>query len=127
MYMRSKLYQSTLVTSATFNTDPPFIFAAAKAGSLTILCNNWGNIDNTLIADVYWGEKTVGILPNVAAMTWVKDTGLTTTVAATAGTTTKVLGFLAIPQMKSKYMRVGFTLAGVGKTVDPLVWFNWTN
>lgn len=90
-----------------------------------VVCNNWGNTDNTLVVDVYWGEKTVGIVPNVAAMTWVKDTTLTATIAASGGVSTKVAGVIKIPQMASKYMRLGFTLAGTTKTVDPLAWFNW--
>lgn len=124
---RSKMYQATGQTSASFNSEPPFTFPAAKAGALSIRCNNWGNTDNTLVVDVYWGEKGLGILANAANMTWVKDTGLTVTIAGTGGTTTPVAGFLAIPQMKSKYMRLTFTLAGTSKTVDPVVWFNWTH
>lgn len=126
MYMaRSKIYQVTGQTSATFNSDPPFVFAPAKQGGLTVTCNNWGNTDNTLVVDVYWGEKTLGILPNTANMTWVKDTTLTVTIPATAGTTTKVAGFLKVPQMSSKFMRLGFTLAGTTKTADIVAWFNW--
>lgn len=124
---RSKVYQANDVTSATFNSEPPFIFAAAKQGGVTVRCNNWGNTDNTLVVDVYWGEKTLGILPNTAAMTWVKDTGLTTTIAATGGTTTPVAGFIKVPEMASKYMRLGFTLAGTSKEVDVVAWFYWTH
>lgn len=122
---RSKIYQATAQTSATFNGDPPYIFAPAKQGGVTVRCDNWGNTDNTLVVDVYWGEKTLGILPNVATMTWAKDTNLTTTIPATGGTTTEVVGFIKVPQMASKFMRLGFTLAGTSKTVDVVAWFNW--
>lgn len=123
---RTKVYQALDVTSDTFNSEPPFIFAPAKQGGITVRCDNWGNTDNTLVVDVYWGEKTLGILPNTAAMTWVKDSTLTTTIAATGGTTAEVVGFIKVPQMASKYMRLGFTLAGTTKEVDVVAWFNWT-
>lgn len=123
---RSKLYEVENQTSATFNSDPPFIFAAAKQGGVTVRCDNWGNVDNTLVVDVYWGEKPVGLISNVANMDWAKDTALTTTIAATGGATADVVGFIKVPQMASKYMRLGFTLAGTSAEVDVVAWFTWT-
>lgn len=121
------MYQVSDTTSATFNSEPPFVFAPAKQGGVTVRCNNWGNTDNTLVADVYWGEKGLGILANSANMTWVKDTSLTATISASGGTTTPVVGFIKVPQMASKFMRLGFTLAGTTKEVDVVAWFNWQN
>jgi hypothetical protein len=122
---RSKMYWALLQTNGTFNSDPPFAFAAAKEGGITIYVNNWGNTDNTLIADVYWGEKTIGLLANSANMIWAKDSTLTTTIPATGGVSTKVVGFIEIPHMVSKFMRIGFTLGGTTKTADVVAWFNW--
>lgn len=128
MYMRSKILQVTAQTAASFNSDPPYSFAAAKSGTLTAKAVNWGNVDNTLVVDVYWGErKTLGILPNNANLVWEKDTGLTVTVPATAGTAVDVVKFLPIPQVKSKFMRVTCTLAGTGKTVDAVITYDWKN
>jgi len=110
-------------TDASFESDPPYEFGWAREGSLVFKCDNWGNTDNTLVADVYWGVPTRGILATNANIVWKQDTGLTVTIAATGGTTVDVAGFLAIPQMKSKYMKVVFTLAGTSKEVDLNGWF----
>lgn len=110
-------------TDASFESDPPYEFGWAQKGSLVFKCDNWGNTDNTLVCDLYWGVPTRGILPTNAGIIWVKDATLTTTIAGSGGATTDVAGYLAIPHMNSKYMKVVFTLAGTTKEVDLNAWF----
>lgn len=126
MFMaRSKIYQSDNVTSALFNSEAPFVFAAAKQGGVVVRCNNWGSVNNSLDITVQWGEKALGLLGNAANITWATDSTLTTTITGAAGATTPVVGFIKVPQMASKYMRLVFALSGTSQEVDVVAWFSW--
>ncbi len=114
-------------TAASFESDPPYEFSWAREGSIIAECDNWGNIDNSLVLDVYWGVPQTGLLQTNANITWVKDTALTVTIAGSGGTTTNVAGFISIPNMKSRYMKITYTLAGTTKTVDVTTWFYGKN
>ena len=118
------LYHKAGQTLASFDSDPPFELGWARQGSVVVRADNWGNTDNTLKVDVYWGMPTRGLLPVQANMTWVSDaTNHTVTLAATGGTIAEVVGVIPISQMKSKYMKLVFTLAGTSKTVEVTAWF----
>lgn len=110
------------VTSASFESDPPYEFSWAREGSLMFKCDNWGNVDNTLTVNVYWGIPTRGVLATNANIVWALD-DISTVITATGGTTTDVAGFLLLPKMKSRYMKLIFTLTGTSKEVDVVGWF----
>lgn len=122
--LRTKMYEKTALTAASAESDPPYAFPAVENGSLVIRYDNWGNTDNQLIMDVYWGEKPVGLQANNANLDWVKDATLTKTITGAGGTTTDGVAVLDIPKMLSKYMKLVFTLSGTTKTVDVVVWLN---
>ena len=60
-------------TNASFESDPPYEFGWAKSGTLAVYYNNWGNTDNQLVIDVYWGSHTKGLLATNANITWKQD------------------------------------------------------
>lgn len=123
--LKTKLFEKTAFTSAVAtDSDPPYAFPAVKDGSLVIRCDNWGNTDNQLIVDVYWGAKPVGLIANAANLDWVKDATLTKTLTGAAGTTTDLVAVLDIPKMLSKYMKLVFTLSGTTKSVDVVAWLH---
>lgn len=114
------------VTSASFESDPPFEYGWAKSGSLALYCNTWGNTDNSLVVDVYWGSQQDGFIAIRSNIGWKQDTSLTTTISASGGTSTKVTAILDIPVIKSRYMKLVCTLSGTGKQVDVFGWFHGT-
>lgn len=121
------MFGNQTAQTVDFESDPPFEFSWAKEGVLVLRASAWGNTDNTVVADVYWGAPTRGIIRTRAGMTWVKDTGLTATIAGTGGVSTAVSQFLSIPILKSRYMKVVFTLAGTSKSVNLDAWFYGKN
>ena len=120
-----KLYDADDKTTASFNSDPPYEIGWAKQGSIVTKCDNWANVDNTLTVEVYWGLPTIGLLPSNDNLTWVKDNtdSGTTIILADGGTTTDVVGIIPISEIKSKYMRLTYTLDGTSKEVDVTSWF----
>lgn len=112
------------IIAASFESEPPYEFSWAKQGSLNFHGLNWGNADNTLKADIYWGSSIKGWLGTNANIVWEVDTGLTKTINATGTLATPIAGTIAIPQVKGRYMKVVFTLAGTAKTVDVRCWFH---
>ncbi len=113
----------TGITSATFESQPPYEWGWASSGNIVLYLNTWGNTDNTLQVDVYWGAPTSGLIAVNANINWVKDSNLTTNYNASGGTSTVVTATIEIPKMRSKYMKLGFTLAGTSKTVDVVARF----
>lgn len=111
------------VTSASFESEPPYDFGWAAHGSIMFRCNTWGNVDNQLVADVYWGIAEKGQVTTNPFITWERDPDLTKTISGSGGTTTPVSAMLSVPMMKSRFMKIVFTLSGTSKTVDINAWF----
>lgn len=122
--IRTKIFSNgtTTITAAT-DSDPPFDFSAAKSGTIVVRAVDFGNLDNTLVVDVYWGVRQRGLLANKANLTFAQDTGLTVTITAGAATSTPRVGVLPITQMKSPHMKVVFTPAGTTKAVKVEAYF----
>lgn len=118
------LLAQTGVTSATFESLPPYEWGWASSGALSFYLDNWGNVDNTLMVDVYWGTQIKGVTPVNANIVWEKDLLLSRTFTATAGTTADLPGVVDIPKVRGRYMKLGFTLAGTSKTVDITCYFH---
>lgn len=119
------LLMQTGITSASFDNDPPYELGWAATGSINFALNNWGNTDNTLTVDVYWGGLVKGQFPKNTNINWSKDLALSgRTFSAFAGTTTNVVGTIDVPRVKGRFMKLTFTLAGTAKTVDAEVWFH---
>lgn len=112
------------ITSASFESDPPFEYGWAKSGTLSFYCNNWGNVDNNLVIDVYWGTQENGLIPIRANIVWRQDSSLTTTISGSGGTTTKVAGLIDVPTVNGRYMKLVCTLSGTTKEVDVFGWFH---
>lgn len=110
-------------TAASFDSYPPYELGWAACGDVNLYLNNWGNTDNTLQVDVYFGAMTKGLFPKNANINWVKETALTQTFNASGGTTTIIPAIITIPRMKSSFMKLTFTLTGTTKTVDVNAWF----
>lgn len=123
-HVTTKMLRAIDKTSASFSSDPPYDFSTLQKGSIVLRANNWGNVDNTLICDVYWGVRAQGLLPNTANLTWFKDpdASATITLAGTGGVAVPVAGVIPLALMKSKYMKLVFTLAGTTKEVDVEAW-----
>lgn len=115
---------------AAFNSDPPYEIGWAKQGNILVRANNWGNVDNTLDCDVQWGVPKKGFLQTEGNalsdndLTWATDPALSMTqLTGAAGVSAKVAGFIAIPHVKSRFMRLVFALGGTTQEVDVQSWF----
>lgn len=111
-------------TDATFESVPPYEQGWAATGSVILYLDNWGNVDNTLDVDVYWGANTKGLLATEANIEWEKDLALSRRFTAAAGTTVEVPGVIDLPRIKARFMKLGFTLAGTSKEVDVVAYFH---
>jgi hypothetical protein len=120
---QSPLLLQTGITSASFESNPPYEWGWASSGTIELFLDNWGNTDNTLTVDVYWGTQTKGLIPVNSNIIWKQDTNLTGSFNGLGGTTTDVGGVIEISTMKSRYMKLVFTLAGTSKSVDVQAYF----
>lgn len=111
--IRTKIYSNdgVAITAAT-DSDPPFDFSAAKSGSVVFRGSNFGNADNTLKADVFFGVRKRGLISNKANIVWEATPAYTKTINATATPANPVAGTLVVPTMASPLMKVVFTPAG---------------
>lgn len=125
-HIRTKMYSNgtTAINTAT-DSNPPYDFSAAKRGSIVARGIDFGNIDNTVVVDVYWGVRKRGLISTTTNITWVKDTGLTGTITASGATTTAQAAFIPISQMKSTLMKVKMTPAGTSAAAKMEVYFEY--
>lgn len=108
--------------STPISSDPPFDFSFAKRASLVVRINNRANVDNIVTAVVSWGARKRGLLNNDANLTWVEDAPLTIATATGGAIGTPIAAVLPIPQMKSKFMKVVFTVSGTTAEGDVEAW-----
>jgi hypothetical protein len=125
-HIRTKMYSNgtTAITAAT-SSNPPYDFSAAKKGTVVARGVDFGNLDNTVVVDVYWGIRNRGFISTTTNITWVKDTDLTATVTASGAVGTAQGAFIPIAQMESPLMKVIMTPAGTSQAAKMQVYFEY--
>lgn len=125
-HIRTKMYSNgTTAISAATSSNPPYDFSAAKRGTVVARGVDFGNLDNTVVVDVYWGVRKRGLISTNTNITWVKDATLTATVTAAGATTTPQAAFVTIAQMKSPLMKIIMTPAGTTPAAKMEAYFEY--